>query len=104
MNLEVEFLIAGSEILRRSLFEPTRIGIRRFRSLFGCSPIHCSTIWKLIDINHPVGAKFEHLLFALLFLKVYATEHVNHTLSGVNEKLLESGVGFISILWRFCEW
>lgn len=61
-------------------------GMRRFRSLFGCLPCHCSTIWGLLSDSHPLGGKYIHLLLALLFLRVYATESVNHAMTGLDEK------------------
>ena len=49
---------------------------RKFRSLFGCSSKHCSQLWYLLRDNLPTGSEPKHLLCALLFLKVYGTEHV----------------------------
>lgn len=51
---------------------------RRFRACFGASPGRCTDVWRMInpvDIM-PRGVQPHHLLWALLFLKVYATETV----------------------------
>ena len=59
---------------------------RRFRSHFGTTPALCAYLWDRIDkLSLPAGAKWYHLLWALLFLKLYATEEV---LSGMVRKNL----------------
>jgi hypothetical protein len=50
MNLEVEFFAGSESTKNQSELELEDLG------RFGCSTIHCSNIWKLID-NLPVGAK-----------------------------------------------
>lgn len=52
---------------------------REFRSLFGCSPEIVAEIWYRIaprggEISLKKGAEPRHLLWALLFMKVYANE------------------------------
>jgi hypothetical protein len=47
---------------------------RDFRSLFGLSANVCSVVWNLCDF--PTGTEPVHLLWALLFMKVYGTEPV----------------------------
>ena len=64
---------------------------RKFRSHFGTTSIVCAIIWKKIydDENtaqHLKGAKPEHLLWCLLFLKVYSGEAVHASLVGCDEK------------------
>ena len=65
---------------------------RRFPGMFGCSPHVCSIIFKYLqqqnDIEWPssLGLQPKHLLWALLFLKVYNTEEVNSSIVGCNEK------------------
>ena len=54
---------------------------RQFRSLFGCSPEIVAEIWFRIaprggEISLKKGAEPRHLLWALLFMKVYANEDV----------------------------
>lgn len=47
----------------------------RFKSLFGVSPIVCLDLWCR-RLNLPAGATPKHLLWALLYLKVYGSEQV----------------------------
>ena len=49
---------------------------KRFRALFGCCPEVVLILWNLIDSNEalPCGGRIIHLLWALLFVKVYPTE------------------------------
>lgn len=64
------------------------VGERRFTGMFGTTALVCSIAWELVEeaAAHPVGAKFQHMLCALYFLKCYNTEHVNHAVSGFDEK------------------
>lgn len=59
---------------------------RRFRALFGISAAVCAKAWDLIVDDLPHGASPVHLLWSLLFLKVYASEHNNHLITGADEK------------------
>lgn len=58
---------------------------RKFRSFYGVSPDVCAIIWTLIA-EKPSGAQPKHLLWCLLFLKRYNTEHVNASIVKVDEK------------------
>ena len=57
---------------------------RRFRALFGCSAIVATELWKLLDVYDfiPEGGKLIHMLWALLFVKVYPTEETLVKLCG----------------------
>jgi len=68
---------ADSPVNRRSL--------ERFRSYYGCSPGVCSVLWDRICALCPRGYSFKHLLWALMFLKVYGTESVLVGKIGVDE-------------------
>jgi hypothetical protein len=65
---------------------------RQFRSLFGCSPEVVAEIWYRIaprggEISLRKGAEPRHLLWALLFMKVYANEDVLCSMvGGVDDK------------------
>lgn len=50
--------------------------MREFRSLFGMAPVTCVDLWKHLHRNSklPKKATPKHLLWAVLFLKVYGTE------------------------------
>ena len=59
---------------------------RRFNSLFGVSPIVCCRVWQACVRRLPSGAEPVHLLWALLFLKTYATEDVLCAIAHVDRK------------------
>ena len=47
---------------------------RSYREMFGCSPRVCVTLWRHADARRLYnGAHPQHVLWALLFLKIYAT-------------------------------
>jgi hypothetical protein len=84
MSLE-QFWIEGCKLTRHNLSASVCVGLIRFRGLFGVSPETCSLLWNKIP-QHPEHATIVHLLYALLFLKCYAIEHLNRTITGVDEK------------------
>ena len=81
-QVELAFLA----ICRRAVGLPSRTLSRRFKSLFGVSILVANQLWYLIGPKLLSGAKPGHLLFGLVFLKNYTTEHVQVTLLGVDEK------------------
>ena len=56
--------------------------LRRFRAFFGASPEVCSQLWDHLSPSETINrlARPKHLLWALIFLKVYASESVLCTL------------------------
>ena len=80
------FLSCASEMLGRAPKSFTSVAYRRFRGIFGVSPETCASLWNLIGEKAPSGSVPVHLLWALLFLKSYSTEHVNSVIAGVDEK------------------
>ncbi len=58
--------------------EFTAANYSRFRSHFGTSPGVCSILWDHIQptLALDLQATFSHLLWALMFLKVYSSESV----------------------------
>lgn len=62
--------------------------VRKFRQHFGVTPTICAEVWAILaDLDyHPSHAVPRHLLCGLLFLKVYATEQILSSLSGLSEK------------------
>lgn len=64
--------------------EQTITDARRFRAFFGASAAVCSDIWGMLrpEETMPKGSKPEHLLWSLVFLKVYASEQVLRSLVG----------------------
>ena len=86
---EKAFLVEGLKILRKKGYHHSsrRTLDRRFRALFGTSPKVCRILWdKVYEESTPRGAKPKHLLWALLFCRVYNTEHVNASMAGCDEK------------------
>ena len=84
----------GAAIIERG---PNRYSKNRisnsFRSHFGCDPDIACLLWKMIQRRRKHGGhqtiKFSHchhLLWALLFLKVYATEAVMCDMCGSDRK------------------
>ena len=55
-----------------------------FKALFGVSPVVCLDIWQRSGMANTLEPK--HLLWGLLFLKVYATETPLCALVGVTRK------------------
>lgn len=87
--------------------------LRRFRSFFGVSPEICSRLWGMLDpcATMENGAVPEHLLWALMFMKIYATNSVLCALvGGVDEKtyrkwtwIFVNAISYLEgsvILWR----
>lgn len=62
---------------------------RRFREMFGCSAKVVLILWNMIDSNVDIKGSPEiaHLLWALMFLKIYSKESITSRLAGgVDEK------------------
>ena len=66
----------------------------RFHSLFGVSPLVCSKLWTLLRFNRPIASRPTHLLWALLFLKVYGSEVTHRTIAQVDVKTFRK--------WSWC--
>jgi hypothetical protein len=60
-----------------------RLGLSPFSSHFGTPPHVVAIVWHLID--KPEGVEPKHLLWTLLFLKVYASEDVLHNMVGTSK-------------------
>ena len=90
-NLPIQpsvFMFHGQEIFRRQKKAANGTADRRFRACFGASPLVCAIIWKGIA---PVVSAYDgysptHLLWALMFMKLYCLEPVNASIVGVDEK------------------
>jgi len=82
-----QFRILGREIIdgrRRGRQRSAAVESRRFKAFFGVKAERASDAWSLL-LNYnllPPKAEPEHLLWALLFLKLYATEEINASLVG----------------------
>lgn len=99
MITPLEFASDGRQIMRRQnggahqlmgdVQALSTAEMARFRALFGISPNMASHVWEMIDPTNqmPQGVKPMHLLWCLMFLKVYASESVLCALAGgVDEK------------------
>lgn len=85
------FYELGKEITKHNGASRT-IGPRRFKSFFGVSPNICGISWQLIKSELPSSYQEKHLLWALLFLKCYNTESVNHSICDCDEKTFRNKV------------
>lgn len=69
---------------------------RAYREMFGCSPRVCVTLWRHADVRLVyLGAHPQHVLWALLFLKVYATNVPLCVLAGTSRPTYTKWV------WRY---
>ena len=72
----------------------------RFRALFGCSCVVAFRVWKLLYSYHllPQAGTMTHLLWTLMFLKVYPSEEAMKKLTGgADNKTIRKWVGsFVS--------
>jgi len=86
------FLVLGLKVLREANKKPKcgrPTAERRFRSAFGCGPNVVAKAWHLLAHDHiPAGGdEPEHLLWALMFLKLYLNETTWAGMAGgVDEK------------------
>jgi len=80
-----DFKLEAEIIIRRSL-RNSITGNRRYKAFFGISPDTCARIWFLIGRKHPEGSKPKHLLWGLMFLRLYATEYVHASIAMCDEK------------------
>ena len=81
------FLKFGGDFLNKDLKKNNDRSMKRFRALFGCDPIICFILFKMIVENGiaPAGFLAPDLLMGLIVLKIYATEVVNAGMAGVCE-------------------
>lgn len=98
------FLLHAQSIMSMSALHSSKLNrgsrettLNRFRALFGVTPLTCAIIWNRLRTVIPEGGSPNHLLWALLFMKIYATEHVNRSLTGADEKTLRKWI------WTFVE-
>jgi hypothetical protein len=85
-----EFLFEGRLIMKRNGNKNTVSSVenRRFRGQFGTTPEICAILWDMISPHEimPTGVKCCHLLWALMFMKLYASEHVLCSMANCDEK------------------
>jgi hypothetical protein len=83
----MDFWSIGEEIIRVSPSNSNEY-LRKFKAVFGTTPAVSSIIWKKINDaeSMPTNSRPIHLLFSLLFLRLYQIEIVNSILTNVTEK------------------
>jgi hypothetical protein len=82
---------------------------RDFREMFGCGAIVALSVFSMLVTTCylPEGGSLEHLLWTLMFMKVYAKERTMSVLAGgVDPKTIGNGFGYSfnplpiwSLLW-----
>jgi hypothetical protein len=89
---------AGRAIMKRKSLS-TVIFQWRFGSLFGVTPDQCSELWTLLSSETTMDsyAKPKHLLWALMLMKIYATEAVLSVSAGCDKNT------FRKWTWTFIE-
>jgi hypothetical protein len=89
---------AGRAIMKRKSLS-TVVFQSRFGLLFGVTPDLSSELWTLLSSETTMDsyAKPKHLLWALMLMKIYATEAVLSVLAGCDEKT------FRKWAWTFIE-
>jgi len=62
--------------------------LEEFKAHFGSTPLVCSIVWKLLnkyELQPPGGCAF-HMLWALLFMKIYSNQLVLAKMVGADPK------------------
>lgn len=87
-ELAQRFWRAGHDIISNGKHDGSfTTGMRRFKSNFGVCHRACAYVWDAVGAEkRPPGSELAHLLYALLFLKVYNTEHQFKAMTGRDEK------------------
>ena len=72
----------------------TQTSQRDFRAMFGVSWFICEQTWNLIDEHgfYQLTRKAEHLLWTLLFLKIYSNEKTHCSITGTTPKTFRKWV------------
>ena len=95
VKLGDEFRILGLSLAKKPTAGSIQRQDRHFRSFFGASWTVCAEAWVRIYPELSNGNKFlrkKHLLWALLFLKLYSTESIHAGLVGCDEKTFSKWV------------
>ena len=83
-----DFDIVGKHMMsHHHILHDEKEGIH-FKATFGTSPFICAMLWNMIkpSVDMPRGVAPTHLLMALMFLKLYCSESVHATISGVDHQ------------------
>ena len=85
------FYSLGLEMVNNQVIDPNSTPNRNkdleFRSQFGVSWFVCSNVWQLLEMNFPNRKREpKHLLWGLMFLKVYGSEKTHSSIAGCDVK------------------
>lgn len=95
------FATIGNRYTESSMTRSTYVALRRFKAFFGVTPTVCAICWEVLKDNLPQGAEPKHLLWALLFLKQYCSEHNRRSILGADEKTIRKWTWlFVDLLSR----
>ena len=84
---ENDFFTKGMSYAQRHNAEENKFNLSRFKSYFGTSPRICVILWSKIRENaNSANMCYYHLLWGLLFLKLYSSEAVLSGIVGCSEK------------------
>ena len=84
----------GSDMANSSPCLSTLSECKRFRALFGVAPNICALLWDLLSHRRPISSRPVHLLWPLLFIKVYGSENTHRAIAGVDAKTFRK--------WSWC--
>lgn len=91
------FIKCAETIMNKSTDLSTQSTVRRFKSLFGICPMSCAVLWESLSSSSNFKGHPHHVLWGLMFLKIYGTEHVHASLAGCHEDT------FRKWTWHFIE-
>ena len=83
---------AGAMVLRAQGLSVYQVGERRFKALFGVDTETCAVLWDELLSTMPDDSRPIHLLWCLLFIKVYGTEDVKSVITGAHPKTFRKWV------------
>jgi len=88
------FELAGCSILSKKYKRRDFRFDHRFAGAFGMDPNRCATIWNMLETcgMKKKGRHPKHLMWMLMWLRVYATEEILHALSGCHENTVRKWV------------
>ena len=89
-ELVEEFHFIGSSLCKKAKGISKRqfLQHRKYIALFGTTPPVCARLWILLKQYRSLRGEKKHLMWALLFLKTYATESVLSCIIGSDEKTI----------------
>jgi hypothetical protein len=91
------FCVAAIRIIAISVDVENKTHLRLWKEHFGVSPVVVCIVWNRMSFWRCLPAKCEpkHLLWTLLFLKVYATERILATQCGCNPETYRQWVKLV---------